>query len=108
MLGLGFAIGIIEDKIENVLANKKLNTETKDQVVDALNDIKEKFHKKKIDKRYTVKVKFGDKERDWATYKDVIELKVTKTGYLWIKTEKKLVAYQFKDIVYFEQEVQNG
>lgn len=57
------------------------------------------------DKRYTVKIKFGNSDKDWATYKDVINVQITKSGYLWIKTEVKLVSYRWNDIMYFEQEV---
>lgn len=108
MLGLGFAIGVVEDKIENIIASKKLDSKSKEYVVDELNDMKDKFHcHKQNDRRYIVKLKFGPLDKDWATYKDVINIQVTKAGYLWIKTEKKLVAYRFNDVEYFEQEVQN-
>lgn len=107
MLGLGFAIGVIEDKIENIIASKKLDSKSKEYVVDELNDIKSKFHcHSAYDKRYVVKIKFGPGDKDWATYKDVVEVKA-QNNCIWIQTEKKLVGYRFNDIRYFEQEAQN-
>lgn len=107
MLGLGFAIGVVEDKIENIIASKKIDSKSKEYVVDELNDMKAKFHcHKQNDKRYTVKIKFGSGDKDWATYKDVIGVKA-QNNCIWIQTEKKLVGYRFSDIMYFEQEVQN-
>ena len=107
MLGIGFAIGIIEDKIENIIANKKLDPKSKEIIVDELNDMKAKFHYHRQGvKHYTVKIKFGPGDKDWATYKDVIDVKA-QNNHIWIQTEKKLVGYRFSDIMYFEQEVQN-
>lgn len=107
MLGLGFAIGIIEDKIENIIASTKLDSKSKKIIVDELNDMKSKFHNKQDIKHYTIKLKFGPTDKDWATYKNVTKVQITKAGYLWIKTEVKLVSYRWNDIMYFEQEVQN-
>lgn len=108
MLGLGFAIGVVEDKIENIIASKKIDSKSKDIIVDELKDMKSKFRFHSAqDKRYTVKIKFGPGDKDWATYKDVVEV-IAQNNCIWIKTEKKLVAYRFNDVEYFEQEVQNG
>ncbi len=108
MLGLGFAIGVVEDKIENIIASKKIDSKSKDIIVDELKDMKSKFRcHSACDKRYTVKIKFGSGDKDWATYKDVIEVRA-QNNCIWIQTEKKLVGYRFRDIMYFEQEAQNG
>lgn len=58
-------------------------------------------------KKYTVRIKFGPNEKDWATYKDVISV-TAQNNFIWIKMEKKLVGFNFKDVEFFEQEAQNG
>ena len=91
MLGLGFAIGVVEDKIENIMANKALNKDTKEVITDELNDIKDKFKSKSSEKLYNVKL-IVDSINGSGQYLSTSNVKAiqNKNGYLGLMVDDEI------------------
>lgn len=49
LITIGFITGIIEDKVQNVIANKQLDERTKQHIIKELNHIKSKLTNTEID-----------------------------------------------------------
>ena len=97
MLSIGFITGVIEDKIQNIIANKSLNKDTKDAIKDELNGIKDHFNSKSSDKRYNVKVYVETVDGTSVQYLSTYNVKAiqNKNGYLglMVDNDKETIKY---------------
>ena len=97
MLSIGFITGVIEDKIQNIIANKSLNKDTKDAIKDELNGIKDHFNSKSSDKRYNVKVYVETVDGTSGQYLSTYNVKAiqNKNGYLglMVDNDKETIKY---------------
>ena len=109
MLGFGFMLGIVEDKIQNIIANKQLNNSTKDKIVNELQDIKNTLYSHiQGELLYDVEIHIDPessfRSKVYYEFNDVRQLK-RESDFVIIMCIDRTIYFRTSDVNYINMEI---